>query len=223
MDPERLGEAPDDVVDEGEAPGFLARGFLIVLVVSFLRVFLRLRFAVPGRRAACLRRARRGRQVRALKRPEEKRREPRVLLDGAGRTVAGLAFRDVANFVNFPGTAGVVPNPQRVILDDLFGFGPLLRGQVVGLCQEAVKSLQRPPVRVLRLGCPRFACYDDLHGPFRARDRLFQADHSIAFQHALHLINLAHVHHLRVIVGAGSRAPWPQGLWLGRSAAGDIL
>ena len=82
IDAERLREAADDVEDEREALG-LAAGSESFVFICPRRPALRLRLA----RSVVRRLA-----VGALERPEKERREPRVLLDGAGRAVAGLGL-----------------------------------------------------------------------------------------------------------------------------------
>ena len=81
VDAERLREAAHDVEDQREALGLAAGGALFVVVLVGRLLVLAL-VARGVRRLA----------VRALERPEEERREPRVLLDGAGRAVAGLGL-----------------------------------------------------------------------------------------------------------------------------------
>ena len=81
LDAERLREAAHHVEDQREALGLAAGGALFVVVLVG-RLFVLALVACVLRRLA----------VRALERPEEQRREPRVLLDGAGRAVAGLGL-----------------------------------------------------------------------------------------------------------------------------------
>ena len=77
---ERLGEAAHDVEDERESLGFSGGGArVVVILVGRLLVLV----VCVARRLA----------IRALERPEEERREPRVLLDGPRGTVARFAIR----------------------------------------------------------------------------------------------------------------------------------
>jgi hypothetical protein len=81
LDAERLRETAHDVEDQREALGRAAgRALLVLLVVVLLFVLVLV--------ACALRRL----PVGALERPEEKRREPRVLLNGAGGAVAGTSL-----------------------------------------------------------------------------------------------------------------------------------
>src|SRR5262245_60730655 len=81
LDAERLRETAHDIEDQREALGLAAGGaFFVVVPVGWLLV-LALVVCVLRRLA-----------IRALERPEEERREPRVLLDGAGGAVAGFGL-----------------------------------------------------------------------------------------------------------------------------------
>ena len=78
---ERLRETAHDIEDEREALGLGAGGALFVVVFLGRLLILALVVCVVRRLA-----------VRALERPQEERREPRVLLDGAGGAVPGLGL-----------------------------------------------------------------------------------------------------------------------------------
>ena len=102
LDAERLREAAHHVKDQREALGFGARAaFLVLLVVRFL-------LGVIG--AGILHAF----TIRGLERPEEERREPRVLLDRARGAVARL------------GLGGAEHLRERTAADDFPDLGQVL-------------------------------------------------------------------------------------------------
>ena len=84
-DAERLREAAYDVKDQGESLGLVSRRALFFVVFLISRLLALVLFVpIAVNRASDV-------AGRALERPEEERRQPRILLDGAAASLRAIA------------------------------------------------------------------------------------------------------------------------------------